>query len=93
MLVFNGKVLQVCSIPMTRQSHPKRMVMNESPIHGIDQWLSNLHAALQKARTRAEIEAVMDNLEDHYDAFSGPGQDLVEAMMERARQRLKEFQE
>jgi hypothetical protein len=35
----------------------------------------------------------MDHLEDHYDAFSGPGQELVEAMLERARQRLNAFQE
>ena len=55
---------------------------------GVDAWLNDLHLALKNARSRAEIARVMDALEDHYDAFSGPGQEVIERMLEHARLRL-----
>jgi hypothetical protein len=54
-----------------------------------DWWVHEWAEALRKARNPAEIQALIEQLEDRYDAFSGPGQDLVEALLAQARQRLK----
>lgn len=56
-----------------------------------DRWLMNLMEALGKARARHQILAVIDRLEDHYDAFSGPGQEMLDDLLAEARRRLEEF--
>ncbi len=50
-----------------------------------DKWLVELVHELRHARTRAEVVAVMDRLEDQYDAFSGPGQEMMDELLEEAR--------
>jgi hypothetical protein len=55
-----------------------------------DWWVHEWVDALRQARTPLEIQALIDRLEDHYDAFSGPGQDLIEDLLAQARRRLKE---
>ncbi|MCU0840741.1 MAG: hypothetical protein MUC79_03350 [Thiobacillaceae bacterium] len=58
----------------------------------MDPWLIKITDRLRAARTRNEIESVMDDLEDRFDAFSGPGEELVAQLMEEARRRLRELE-
>ena len=51
-------------------------------------WLVILAQDLGRARTRNEVLAIIDRLEDKYDAFSGPGQELIDALIAEARRRL-----
>ena len=53
-----------------------------------DKWLMDLVHALRRARTRDEVMDVIERLEDQYDAFSGPGQELMDALLDEARQRM-----
>jgi hypothetical protein len=54
-----------------------------------DKWLLDLAHALRHARTRAELNELIDRLEDQYDAFSGPGQEMAEQLLDEARRRLQ----
>lgn len=54
-----------------------------------DKWLVDLVQVLRRARTRAEVVDVIERLEDQYDAFSGPGQELVDELLDEARRRLR----
>lgn len=54
-----------------------------------DKWLTDLVRDIRQARTQAELTDIVDRLEDRYDAFSGPGQDLVDQLLDEARQRLR----
>lgn len=54
-----------------------------------DNWLVNLVHTLRQARTRTEVLDVIERLEDQYDAFSGPGQEMVDALLDEARTRLR----
>ncbi|MEW6678247.1 MAG: hypothetical protein AB1421_10035 [Pseudomonadota bacterium] len=54
-----------------------------------DWWVHEWMEALNKARNSAEIEDLIEQLEDRYDAFSGPGQDLVDDLLAQARRRLE----
>jgi hypothetical protein len=53
-----------------------------------DTWLMDMALALRQARTPDELRDVVERLEDRYDAFSGPGQDLVDRLLDDARRRL-----
>lgn len=53
-----------------------------------DKWLVDLVQTLRRARTRDEVMDVIERLEDQYDAFSGPGQEFVDALIDEARRRL-----
>ncbi len=54
-----------------------------------DKWLVDLVHVLRHARTRAEVVEVIERLEDQYDAFSGPGQELMDELLDEARRRLR----
>lgn len=54
-----------------------------------DKWLMDLVHELRHARNRDEVLSVMERLEDQYDAFSGPGQELLDALLDEARRRLR----
>jgi hypothetical protein len=54
-----------------------------------DQWLVDLVHTLRRAKTRDEVLDVIEVLEDRYDAFSGPGQELVDDLLDEARKRLR----
>lgn len=56
-----------------------------------DPWLMDLMDALRKQPTRSQLVAIIDRLEDHYDAFSGPGQEMVDSLLVQARRRLAEL--
>jgi len=56
-----------------------------------DQWLIDLVEALRRARSREQVMAIIDRLEDQYDAFAGPGQDIVEGLLRDARRRLDQL--
>lgn len=57
----------------------------------MDKWLIDLVDKLNSARTRAEVMQVIDRLEDGYDAFAGPGEELVSQLLEQAREKLRRF--
>lgn len=54
-----------------------------------DEWLLNLVREMRNARTRSELMDVMERLEDQYDAFSGPGQELMDQLLDEGRRRLR----
>lgn len=54
-----------------------------------DEWLLKAARDLSKARSQSELMEVVDRLEDQYDAFSGPGLELVEQLLEEGRRRLR----
>lgn len=56
-----------------------------------DKWLMTLMEALRKACGRQQVQDVIDRLEDHYDVFSGPGEEMVDNLLAQARRRLAEF--
>ena len=56
-----------------------------------DQWLMDLMETLRKSPTPAQLVAIIDRLEDHYDAFSGPGQEMVDELLGQARRQLAEL--
>jgi hypothetical protein len=53
--------------------------------------LVDLVEALRLARRREQVVEIIDRLEDHYDAFDGPGQGIVENLLRQARQRLEQL--
>ena len=53
-----------------------------------DKWVVDVARELRQARTRADLLEVMERIEDQYDAFSGPGQELMDQLLEEARLRL-----
>jgi hypothetical protein len=53
-----------------------------------DKWVVDVARELRQARTRADLLEVMERIEDQYDAFSGPGQDLMDQLLEDVRRRL-----
>lgn len=53
-----------------------------------DWWVHEWVEALARARNAGEIQDLIEQLEDRFDAFSGPGEDLVEALLAQARKRL-----
>lgn len=54
-----------------------------------DTWLMDVVQRLRRARTRDEILELIERLEDQYDAFSGPGQELMDGLLDEARQKLR----
>jgi hypothetical protein len=56
-----------------------------------DKWVEDVARELRQARTRADLLEVMERIEDQYDAFSGPGQELMDGLLDEARRRLREL--
>ncbi len=56
-----------------------------------DHWLIDLAEKVRRAKTQAQMMEIIDRLEDHYDAFAGPGQELIEDLLVQARRRLHEL--
>ncbi len=57
----------------------------------MDPWLLKILERLKKARDAAELQSILDDLEDLYDAFSGPGAEVVDQLIAEAQRRLAEF--
>jgi hypothetical protein len=53
-----------------------------------DPWLIELNEALRRARNPAQVRDIIERIEDQYDSFEGPGQELLEQLLESARRRL-----
>lgn len=51
----------------------------------------DLMETLRNRPTPAQLVAIIERLEDHYDAFHGPGQEMVEDLLSQARRRLAEL--
>lgn len=54
----------------------------------MDPWLLSIFDRLKSARSAWELQAILDDLEDQYDAFSGPGLELIDQLIEETRRRL-----
>ncbi|MBM4181729.1 MAG: hypothetical protein FJ209_09300 [Betaproteobacteria bacterium] len=54
-----------------------------------DEWLLNLVRDMRNSPTRSELMDVLERLEDQYDAFSGPGQELMDQLLDEGRRRLR----
>jgi acyl carrier protein phosphodiesterase len=54
-----------------------------------DKWVTDVVNDLRRARTRVDLLDVMERIEDRYDAFSGPGQELMDQLLEEAQRRLQ----
>ncbi len=57
----------------------------------MDPWLLKILERLKKARDAAELQGILDDLEDLYDAFSGPGAEVVDQLIAEAQRRLAEL--
>lgn len=56
-----------------------------------DNWLTELNDALRRSRNPMQVRDIIERLEDQYDSFEGPGQELVEQLLESARRRLAQL--
>ncbi len=56
-----------------------------------DNWLTELNDALRRSRNPMQVQDIIERLEDQYDSFDGPGQELVEQLLESARRRLAQL--
>jgi len=54
----------------------------------MDPWLLNIFDRSKSARTVGELQAILDDLQDHYDASSGPALEGGERLIEAIRRRL-----
>ena len=54
----------------------------------MDPWLLNILDRLKSARTPWELRTILDDLEDQYESFSGPGLELIDQLIEETRRRL-----
>lgn len=54
----------------------------------MDPWLLKILDRLKSARTRMELQAILDDLEDQYESFSGPGLEVIDQLLEETRRRL-----
>lgn len=70
------KLGEVCSINVMRQSMTH------------DQWLTNLSDELRQARNPMQVRDIIERIEDQYDAFAGPGEELIEQLLQSAQRRL-----
>lgn len=53
-----------------------------------DNWLGEMNEALRQSRNPAQVRDILERIEDQYDSFDGPGQELVEQLMQAAQRRL-----
>lgn len=56
-----------------------------------DNWLTDLSEALRRSRNPMQVQDIIERLEDQYDSFEGPGQELVDQLLESARRRLAQL--
>ena len=54
----------------------------------VDPWIIEQSERLRAARHPAEVRAIIELLEDRYDAFAGPGEELIDRLLEAARRQL-----
>jgi hypothetical protein len=71
-----GNLGEVCNNNVTRQSMAQ------------DKWLADLGEELRRSRNPMQVRDIIERIEDQYDAFSGPGEELIEQLLEAARRRL-----
>lgn len=53
-----------------------------------DKWLADLSDELRRSRNPMQVRDIIERIEDQYDAFSGPGEELIEQLLDSARRRL-----
>lgn len=67
---------EVCSNEVTRQSMAH------------DNWLTDINEELRQARNPMQVRDIIERIEDRYDAFAGPGEELIEQLLQSAQRRL-----
>jgi hypothetical protein len=53
-----------------------------------DQWLTDITKALQQSRNPNQVRDIIERIEDQYDAFAGPGEEMIEQLLQLAQRRL-----
>jgi hypothetical protein len=53
-----------------------------------DKWLADLSDELRRSRNPMQVRDIIERIEDQYDAFSGPGEEWIEQLLDSARRRL-----
>ncbi len=53
-----------------------------------DKWLADLSEELRLSRNPMQVRDIIERIEDQYDAFSGPGEEWIEQLLDSARRRL-----
>jgi hypothetical protein len=53
-----------------------------------DQWLTDLNAELRQSRNPMQVRDIIERIEDQYDAFAGPGEEMIEQLLQSAQRRL-----
>lgn len=56
-----------------------------------DKWLAEMAETLRQARNPAQVRDIIERIEDQYDAFSGPGEEWAEQLLQAARRRLAQL--
>ncbi len=56
-----------------------------------DKWLADLSDELRRSRNPAQVRDIIERIEDQYDAFSGPGEEWIEQLLQSARKRLAQM--
>jgi hypothetical protein len=56
-----------------------------------DKWLTDLNEELRRSRNPMQVRDIIERIEDQYDSFSGPGEELIEQLLQAARRRLAEL--
>ena len=56
-----------------------------------DKWLAEVAETLRQARNPAQVRDIIERIEDQYDAFSGPGEEWAEQLLQVARRRLAQL--
>jgi hypothetical protein len=56
-----------------------------------DKWLAEMAETLRQARNPAQVRDIIERIEDQYDAFSGPGEEWAEQLLQSARRRLAQL--
>jgi len=59
---------------------------NQNMTH--DQWLTDITKELQQSRNPNQVRDIIERIEDQYDAFAGPGEELIEQLLQLAQRRL-----
>lgn len=53
-----------------------------------DRWLTDMNDELRRSRNPMQVRDIIERIEDQYDSFSGPGEELIDQLLLAARRRL-----
>jgi len=53
-----------------------------------DKWFTDMNEELRRSRNPMQVRDIIERIEDQYDSFSGPGEELIDQLLQAARRRL-----